>query len=143
MARIERSALVAFSAQRMFDLINDIDAYPLYMNGCVGTEILESSDEHVVARLDLSRLGVSYSFVTRNELTPHSRMVMVLEEGPFDSLSGSWSFMGLTDSACKVSLDLEFEFSNVVVAKAANTFLEAVSNELVDSLCERAKQVYS
>lgn len=38
--RVERSALVAYSAQQMFDLVNDIEAYPQYMDGCVGARVL-------------------------------------------------------------------------------------------------------
>ncbi len=37
----------------MFHLVNDIEAYPQYMEGCVGVEILTRSEALVEARLDL------------------------------------------------------------------------------------------
>lgn len=69
-------------------------------------------------------------------------MGMALVEGPFKSMSGQWSFKSLAADACKVSLSLEFEFSNGLVAKAASKWFESVANELVDGLCRRAIQVY-
>ncbi len=142
MRQIERSALIAFSDQQMFTLVNDIEAYPKYMSGCVGSEVLQRTDDEVVARLDLSKMGMSYSFTTRNHLDAPKTMDMQLVEGPFKELKGLWSFDALSPSACKVSLCLEFTFSNSLVAKAAEKWFESVANELVDGLCRRARQVY-
>lgn len=142
MARIERSALVAFSAEKMFALVNDIAAYPQFMDGCKGAEVLEQSETEVVARLDLSKAGISHSFVTRNQLTPPTSMTLSLEEGPFSHLQGEWSFHVLADDACKVSLQLEFEFSNKLIAMAASKWFEGVANQLVDGLVKRAQVVY-
>lgn len=140
--KVERSALVNYSAQQMFDLINDIEAYPQFMDGCVGAQILARGDDWVEARLDLSKAGVSQSFVTRNQLQPPLCMTLQLVDGPFKSLAGAWRFTPLADTACKVSLTLEFELHNRLLGLAVGKLFEAVSNKQVDSLCARAKQIY-
>lgn len=142
MTQIHRSALVAYSDQQMFQLVNDIEAYPQYMDGCIGAEVLERSESEITARLDLSKMGMRYSFTTRNHLVEPETMDMCLVEGPFRQLKGLWSFRALAENACKVSLDLEFEFNNGLVAKAAGKWFESVANELVDGLCRRAQQIY-
>lgn len=142
MTHITRSALVAYSDQQMFQLVNDIEAYPQYMEGCIGAEVLERSSNEVTARLDLSKLGMRYSFTTRNLLSEPNSMDMQLVEGPFKQFRGVWSFKALAADACKVSLDLEFEFSNSLVAMAAGKWFESVANELVAGLCRRAQQIY-
>ncbi len=53
MPTIRRSALVEHPADYMFDLVNDVQAYPRRFGWCDKAEILESSDERMVARLDL------------------------------------------------------------------------------------------
>ena len=126
----------------MFDLVNDIEAYPEYMDGCVGAEVLSRNDSELTARLDLNKLGMKHSFTTRNRLMAPQTMEMALVEGPFRSLTGIWSFKALAEDACKVSLALDFEFSSSLVAKAASRWFESVANELVDGLCRRATQVY-
>ena len=142
MPQVSRSALVDFSAQQMFDLVNDIARYPEYMPGCIAAEVLSSTSECVEARLTLGKSGISQSFVTRNTLVAGESMMMELVEGPFKQFAGHWQFLPLSDSACKVSLDLNFEFSNPLLAMAMNSKLEEVAGKQVDALSERAKFIY-
>ena len=142
MDRVQRSALVMHSAQSMYDLVNDVASYPKFMDGCQASEVLEQSESQMVARLDLKKGGVKTSFMTRNRLQAPSVIEMNLEEGPFKNLKGVWSFKPLTPEACKVSLDLEFEFNNMAVGLAASKLFSTMANQLVDSLCRRADQIY-
>ncbi len=142
MVTIARSALVDYSAQQMFDLINDIENYPQFMSGCLGAEILEKNEAFVEAKLTLGKSGFQQSFVTRNELTPPELMVMRFIEGPFKSFEGLWQFQALTESACKVSLDLEFEFANPILAMTVGKWFEETAGQQVDALCQRADEIY-
>ena len=67
---------------------------------------------------------------------------MDLQRGPFKRLSGEWSFKALTASACKVMLDLEFEFNSLSVGIASSSLFTSVANNLVDALAQRAQEVY-
>ena len=127
----------------MFELVNDIEAYPHYMPGCVGAKILERGDGWLKARLDLSRLGIKQSFSTHNELSPPHVMSLELEDGPFKFLRGEWRFDALNDSACKVVFWLEFEVANALLSIALPKLMEQVAGEQVDALCQRAKHIYS
>ncbi|MDO7634678.1 MAG: type II toxin-antitoxin system RatA family toxin [Porticoccaceae bacterium] len=142
MNKVQRSALVMHSDQSMFDLVNDVANYPLFMDGCQATEVFEKTDSLMVARLDLKKGGVKTSFMTRNRLTQPSSIEMALEDGPFKNLKGLWTFKALTADACKVSLDLEFEFNNMAMGFAASQLFSSMANNLVDSLCRRADVVY-
>jgi len=141
-AKIERNALVSYSAEQMFALVNDIEAYPQYMDGCVGAKVLYRDDKTIEARLDLNKAGIQQSFTTRNELEPPLRMSMSLVEGPFSQFEGYWAFKPLTDAACKVSLVLGFEFRNKVLELAAGAWFESTASKQVDSLCQRARVIY-
>lgn len=143
MAIVERSALVAYSAQQMFDLINDIESYPLFLDGCVAAEVIAREESSVEARLTLGMSGMQQSFVTRNELLPPEQMIMRLIEGPFIQFEGCWSFKPLDENACKVSLELEFVFNNPILDMSAGKLLKTIANRQVDSLCLRAEHVYS
>ncbi len=140
--RVERSALVNHSAERMFKLVNDFESYPEYLPGCVGAELLAREDNWLEARLHLAKAGIRQSFVTHNTLAAPERMHIRLVEGPFRSFEGEWYFKPLSKSACKVSFWLEFEFSNKLVALAATRLFEQVASEQVTALCRRADQLY-
>ena len=139
---IQRSALVMHTAEEMFTLVNDIESYPDYMDGCSGAEILEWGEAYLVARLDLRKGGVSYSFATRNELIPHEEIRLQLHSGPLKKLNGVWNFKALTAAACKVSLHLEFEANSQLVGVAATSLFASVANNLVSALTDQADRVY-
>jgi ribosome-associated toxin RatA of RatAB toxin-antitoxin module len=80
---IQQNALLPYSAQAMFELVNDIASYPEFMDGCLGAEVLSQSETEVLARLDLGKAGLKYSFTTKNLLTPPDTMLMELVDGPF------------------------------------------------------------
>ncbi len=139
---IQRSALVMHSAEKMFHLVNDVEQYPGFMKGCEGAAILERGDHHVIARLDLHKGGVSYSFSTRNELVPFEEIRMELHSGPFRRLHGLWSFKALAENACKVSFHLDFEAGSQLMGIAANSLFASVANNLVSALSSRADKIY-
>lgn len=142
MTVIARSALVRHSADAMYALVNDIEAYPEYLPGCSGAQILRRDEGVMEARLDLSKAGIRYSFVTRNQLLPPHRIELSLVEGPFEHLQGFWQFHVLNERASKVSLNLEFEMAGRLLGLAAKKLFNGVANELVDAIVKRADKVY-
>ena len=142
MTSINRSALLPFPARQMFDLVNDIEAYPHYMEGCSGAEILRREDGMVEARLHLSRGGVSKSFATRNRMVDAQHILLELVEGPFERFEGRWDFKPLGEAACKVSLSLNFRVNNALLGAAAAKLFDGVTNNLVAAVEKRARQLY-
>jgi len=142
MTVIKRSALLPYPAMSIFELVSDIEAYPRYMDGCVGAQILHRTSDLVEARLDLARAGIAQSFSTRNRLVGHESIELELIDGPFERFRGFWQFQGLGDMACKVSLDLEFSFNNNLLGAAAAKLFDSVTANLVDAVSRRAKQLY-
>jgi len=142
MITVNRSALVEFSDQQMFDLVNDIEHYPKFMHGCVSAKVQSQSDVELIGELRLSKGGISQRFTTRNLLYPPERIEMHLLEGPFKSFSADWTFTALKEDACKVSLMMEFEFDLGLLDFAAEGLFRLSANNLVDSLVRRAHEVY-
>ncbi|RTE87397.1 MULTISPECIES: type II toxin-antitoxin system RatA family toxin [Gammaproteobacteria] len=146
MPQVERSALVHYSCEQMFDLVNDITAYPEFVPGCVGARLLSSNDVHgnqvIEAELSISKAGIQQTFATRNTLHPHHTVDMQLLNGPFKSLQGGWKFEPLSDDACKVILQLDFEFSSKLLHFAFAKVFNEVTSRMVDAFAKRAKQVY-
>lgn len=129
---IQRSALVEHAAAKMFALVNDIAAYPKRFDWCDGAEVLEADETRVVARLDLGLGGIRTWFTTENALTPPHHIDMTLRDGPFRRLAGRWQFHALDESACKVSLTLDFEPSNRLLGPAFVLGFQALADRMVD-----------
>lgn len=140
--RIQCSALVPHAAQQMFDLVNDIEAYPSYMNGCAAAKVLQRGENTLTARLDLEKAGLRQSFTTRNTLRAPSSITMDLVEGPFKRLKGLWQFRELANGSCQIEFQLEYEFSNFLLGLAAGKLMAQLVNEQVDAVCRRAQALY-
>jgi ribosome-associated toxin RatA of RatAB toxin-antitoxin module len=140
--RILRSALLPYPAQTLYDLVNDVARYPEFLPWCSATEVLEASDVQMLARLVIAKGGLSQRFITRNQLVSGQRIEMGLVEGPFSQLNGVWEFKALGDKACKISLDLSFDYAGPLVRATLGPLFNQASNTLVDAFCQRVKQLY-
>ncbi|WP_374615549.1 type II toxin-antitoxin system RatA family toxin [Thauera aminoaromatica] len=141
-ATIKKSALVAYSAARMYALVADIEAYPQFLPWCRSTRILARNGDELRASIEMAKGAVNKSFSTCNRLQANKMIEMRLIDGPFRHLEGYWRFEGLGEDACRVSLDLEFEFSSTLLRLAIGPIFNQIANTLVDSFCKRAVQIY-
>jgi ribosome-associated toxin RatA of RatAB toxin-antitoxin module len=143
MPEIVRSALVEHSAARMFALVNDIDAYPRRFDWCREAEVLERGEDRIVARLDLGIGGFHTWFTTENSFSPPHHIDMALRDGPFKRLQGRWLFHALDESACKVSLTLDFEPQNRLLGPALALGMQGLADRMVDDFVREADRVGS
>ena len=88
--RVQRSALVAHPASRIFGLIEAAEDYPAFLPWCASATILHRDDSVVVARIEVAWHGVRFGFVTRNPKRSPEWMAIGLEEGPFRHFRGEW-----------------------------------------------------
>ncbi|MEY4640951.1 MAG: hypothetical protein RLZZ227_945 [Pseudomonadota bacterium] len=142
MVIISQSALLPYSAEQMFALVNDIPSYPQFMRGCLGANVLHATPEEVTARLDLGKAGWRYALTTRNCLEPPHKITMRLEDGPFSTFSAEWRFEALTPEACKASLDMRFEIRAGLLDAALGALFEVTSRDLVNAISKRAETLY-
>ena len=75
-------------------------------------------------------------------MIPDRRIELALVDGPFKSLKGFWVFTPLDDFACKVELNLTFEFSNKLIELAFGKIFNDLTNNMVNSFTLRAKDIY-
>jgi ribosome-associated toxin RatA of RatAB toxin-antitoxin module len=143
MTTVSRNALVPFTAEQMFLLVDDIDAYPQFLPWCKGSITHSREGDQVRASVDVSKAGFKQSFTTQNTNHVGKQIEMQLVDGPFKSLHGYWRFEALSDSASKVSLDIEFEFSSKVLSMTLGPVFAQICNTMVEAFVKRAREVYS
>jgi len=140
--RVNRSALLHYSARQMYELVVDIERYPEFLNWCANTRILECSDSQVVASIEIRFKGLHRSFTTRNYMDSGRSVRIELVDGPFRTLNGIWRFIELDESSCKIELDLEFDFSTAFLARIVGPVFSQIANRQLDAFQRRAVQVY-
>jgi ribosome-associated toxin RatA of RatAB toxin-antitoxin module len=126
---------------QIYNLVNDVTHYPSFLPWCGGTRIVSESAIEMIAEITIAKAGLHQTFRTRNHLVPGERIGMQLEKGPFKTLNGEWTFKALDVDACKIFFEVEFEV-NSLLGLALGPIFEHIASTMVDSFCERAKQVY-
>jgi ribosome-associated toxin RatA of RatAB toxin-antitoxin module len=126
----------------MYALVDDIESYPEFLQWCRSASVISRDSDVVTAKLELAKGSVHKEFTTRNRLMPGKMIEMKLVEGPFRHLEGFWRFDALSEDACKVILDLEFDFSSKMVGLVVGPVFNQVANTLVDAFCKRASDLY-
>ena len=142
MPSISRSALVMYSVEQMFLLINDVIAYPQFLPDCSNSKIISEDDNSVTASLLVSKVGLKKWFTTKNTFISNQQVQLELVDGPFNRLHGRWLLTPLSDDACKVSLELDYEFSNKMFDLAFGRVFNSLTNNMVQAFTQRAKNVY-
>jgi ribosome-associated toxin RatA of RatAB toxin-antitoxin module len=143
MSHIQRSALVHYSPAEMYQLVNNVEDYPVFLPWCRSSALISESDTDMTASIEIAKGILNKTFTTHNLLEKDKRIDLQLVNGPFKKLTGHWQFDAIkTANACKVNLDLEFEFDNAMMSIAAKPIFTQIANSLVDAFCKRAVEVY-
>ena len=139
MIQIRRHAIVRQTTGRMFDLVNDVEAYPTHFPWCAGARVLEGKGTNeLTARLDLRLAGLTQSFTTRNTLDRPNCLRLQLVDGPLRSLEGVWTFTALGDEGCRIALALDFDYAGSLLGVALRLGFQGIANRMVDDFCKAA-----
>ncbi len=141
MAFVKKIVFVEQPATRMFELVDRVEDYPLFLPWCGGTELIERSDSKTSARIHINYRGIKAHFATENHKIHPRTMHIALKEGPFRSMDGGWEFTPLGDGACKIEFHLNYEFSAKLLEKVLGPVFNHIANTFVDSFLKRAQQV--
>ena len=142
MASVHKHAIVPYSAPEMYALVNDIEAYPQFLPWCRSTKILSRKPDEIRATIQIQKGPLQKAFTTSNRLHQDKMIDIRLVDGPFKRLDGYWRFDTLSEKACRVSLDMNFEFASGLMSMAVGPVFHQIANSLVDAFCQRAVTVY-
>jgi ribosome-associated toxin RatA of RatAB toxin-antitoxin module len=142
MHQLSKSALIPYSAEKMYQLVNQINQYPEFLNWCSNASILKQTEGQIIASVEINKSGFNQSFTTINTLLPNQRIEMKLKDGIFKQLNGAWIFTKLTDNACKVELNLAFSFSSILLDTAISPIFTRIANSQLEAFIARAKAIY-
>jgi len=142
MATVEKTVLVAHSAEQMFRLVDCVADYPIFLPWCGGASVAEVAGNKVHATVHINYLHIKQSFTTENMRNFPRQIDMTLQDGPFRRLDGCWRFIPLSDSACKIEFRLHYEFSSKLLEKLVGPVFHYIANSFVDAFIHRAEKVY-
>ncbi len=146
MKTVQKTVLIWYTAQEMFDLVTDVEHYPQFLPWCDQTRVLERDEHGMLAEIGIAFAGIHQKFTTRNTHVPGSQVHVKLVNGPFSNLDGHWTFTPVGDGgerACRINLELTYGFQNMALAALVGPVFDKIASTMVDAFVKRAEQVYA
>jgi coenzyme Q-binding protein COQ10 len=138
---------VHHSADKMFDLVADMERYPEFVPLCVRNVIrsreMRGTDEVVTTEMTVAYALFRETF--RNGITldrVNRRILIEAANGPLRQLRVEWSFRPQGDDTCDVSFRLNYEFASRTLALLMGSVFDAAFSRLAEAFQRRADAVY-
>jgi ribosome-associated toxin RatA of RatAB toxin-antitoxin module len=138
---MQRSALVPYSTEQMFDLIEQVEHYPQFLPWCTHTALIERTDAVVSATVEVGFRELHVHVTTRNEKRRPEWMAIHMEDGTFRHFFGEWRLTALGTLGCRVDFTLRYELALRAEA-LAGPLIDRAADHMVDAFVRRADAVY-
>ena len=134
-----------YSAQKIHDLVMDIEKYPEFLPWCKQAKIIDKiSEENLHADLlfNFKNFLEKYrSDVKHGESEDGYFVDVVAIEGPFKQLINQWNIRDLEDEECEVKFFIEFEFNSFLLNKLIGPIFEKATKKMMSAFEERAGKI--
>ncbi|HSX20007.1 MAG TPA: type II toxin-antitoxin system RatA family toxin [Gammaproteobacteria bacterium] len=142
MPQVSKIVQVPFTAQQMYDLINDIEAYPQFLPWCKTATIHTRDATKLEASLCIGKGLVTQTISTSNTMVPNAQIKMQYKAGPFKRCAGSWDFVPAENDHCKVVFNIDYEFRSILTAMTMEPIFNPITNTMIDAFYKRAQTIY-
>jgi coenzyme Q-binding protein COQ10 len=135
-----------YTAAQMYDLVADVARYPEFLPWTAAARIRsrtpEGDHEVMLADLVVSFKVFREKFGSRVTLWPEKKRIDTeYIEGPFRHLHSRWEFRDV-EGGSEVHFEVDFEFRNIILQKAAGLFFFEAMQRIVRAFEARAHQLY-
>jgi coenzyme Q-binding protein COQ10 len=136
--------VVPFSAEQVFDVVANVNAYKEFLPFCQDSRILAISKSEREFDADVT-VGIGFLTGTYRSRVitqrPHSIDIKAIHSSLFEFLVSSWRFANL-DQGCKVSFNIQFKAASIVHAQALNKIFPDIANQQLKAFEQRCQELY-
>lgn len=141
--RIERSAMVPYSSEQLFELVNDVESYPRFLPYWSSVHIQESTDSYQIVNIEVSKGPLKQSFSTKNTWKVPTEVQMdLIKKGPFSHFKGIWRFKPLLGGGSEVLYTMEFEIQLGWLKPVIEPFFASLMETMMSAFLEEAAKRY-
>ena len=125
----------------MFDLVSDLEAYPRFIPNCKAMAVVPDpthGPNTVLARMTIRFGPVTQSYTSRVVSDPVALTIIAKStDGPFSYLDSKWTFEREGEGT-RIKFDIDFKFSNPLIAAVAEPAFAAKQDEIMDAFAAEA-----
>jgi coenzyme Q-binding protein COQ10 len=131
----------------MFDLVADVERYPLFLPLCEGLKVRtrvpgEGGRETLIADMSVGYKAIHETFTSKVTLDRAALKIAVAYlDGPFRSLDNLWSFKPNGDG-CVVEFFISYEFKSRMLGMLMGAMFDRAFRKFSEAFERRADLVY-
>src|SRR5690606_37889521 len=137
---VRKSALVPYSAERMFTLVDRVEDYPKFLPWCGGTEVKRNDDGTVTATIRSDSHSVRQAFTTHNKRVPPEWITIAWKERPVSHVEEQRGVTARGEDASKVELFLEYRFAGLI-GRVLEPVFDRIARSFVEAFVRRAEHL--
>jgi coenzyme Q-binding protein COQ10 len=135
-----------YSAQKIYELVMDIEKYPEFLPWCKQAKIIQEISKqnlHADLLINFKSFFEKYrSNVSHGKSGLNAYFVDVVAiEGPFKKLVNQWQFRDLENGECEVKFFIEFEFNSIFLTKMLSPIFKKAAEKMMAAFEERAGKI--
>ena len=148
MPQFSNKRRVRHSAEKMFDLVADVERYPEFVPMCQSLKVRQRTqkpdgNEVIVADMTVSFQVVRETFTSRVTLDrPNLKILVEYLQGPFSKLENRWTFEAKSEDSCDVGFFIAYEFKSRMLAVLMGAMFDAAFQRFAAAFEKRADAVY-
>ena len=131
-----------YTHKKLYELVKDIEKYPLFLPGCRAARILSQSETEIVADLLVGYNFFQETFRSRVRLTPEYQIEVDYIEGPFRYLKNKWLFRPASPQETTIEFFIDFQFKNSLFQKLMQGMFEMTFEKMLTAFEKRAHALY-
>jgi coenzyme Q-binding protein COQ10 len=137
---------VAFTPRQMFDVVADVERYPLFLPLCEGLTVQERRSlegrTELTATMSVGYGAIQEAFTTRVTLDADGGVIHVRNlDGPFSKLENTWRFVP-APGGCEVQFAIDYEFRSMMLSLVAGAAFEKAARSYTEAFEQRARTLY-
>ncbi|UAT43171.1 type II toxin-antitoxin system RatA family toxin [Anaplasmataceae bacterium AB001_6] len=140
------SKTLPFDSELLFDVILDINKYPEFLRWCKSVSILNKKGDTIDAHVSVVFKKIRSSYTSHIKFQrPENDKKCFIEiksfDGAFKYLYTLWEILPLDKEKTKISIKVEFEFSNKLLHILLKQVYHKAQREIIDLFENRIKQI--
>lgn len=146
MPALKQIRILPYSAQKIYELVMDIEKYPEFLPWCKQAKIIQEISKqnlHADLLINFKSFFEKYrSNVSHGKSGLNAYFVDVVAiEGPFKKLVNQWQFRDLENGECEVKFFIEFEFNSILLTKMLSPIFKKAAEKMMAAFEERAGKI--
>ena len=143
MSTFKATRVLPHSAEQLFNLVLDIDAYAQFLPMCAGSRVTERHKDHLLADLDIAYGPLHETFTSRVTWCNYDWIQAQNHgHGPVKAMHTRWLFEPTSQGCCQLTCMVQVELNGGLLNMILNQAMNHLAEHMIQAFAQRAQTLF-